>query len=213
MKRLPKTKNSPVIRTDFTDDEAWRSICEAIEQLDTELFEFKAYVEYIEEPEYAGLSSELLRALVPPEWAHSFLFVVDRVSPSQTHEYQSYQLEVSPSAPWHPGQSLSLVWVPTEAGMGPDAPPHSVTCQFVLFGPYATQADAQADHSPEEDGATQAASAPPLTLSTDLTAAPPEAVAYTLPAALTPGYYVAVGSTDLGGFASGSSSWVVEMAV
>jgi hypothetical protein len=142
----------------------------------------------------------------------AILFVVDRVSPSQTHEYQSYQLEVSPSAPWHPGQSLSLVWVPTEAGISPDVPPHSVTCQFLLYGPYATQADAQADNSPEEDGATQAASAPPLTLSTDLTAPPPSAVTYTLPAALAPGYYVVVGSTYLGGVASGSSSWVVEVA-
>ena len=145
----------------------------------------------------------------------ALLFVVQRAFPAQTHQYQSYQLEVSPSAPWPPGQSLSLLWVPTEAGIGPDAPPHSVTCQFSLYGPYATQADAQADQSPQEDGGTLAASAPPLALSTDLAAAPPEAVAYALPAALAPGYYVAVGSTDRGdtGFATSYSSWVVEVAV
>ena len=143
----------------------------------------------------------------------AILFVVQRAFPA--HGYQSYYLEVSPSAPWHPGQSLSLVWVPTGAGGGvvSDAPPHSVTCQFSLYGPYATQAEAQADHSPQEDGGTLAASAPPLALSTDLTAPPPPAVAYALPAALALGYYVAVGSTDLGdtGFASAWAPWVVAV--
>jgi hypothetical protein len=143
----------------------------------------------------------------------AILFVVQRVSPAeQGYRYQSYELVVTPSPPWHPRQSLSLWWVPTDAGIGPDAPPHSVTCQFLFYGPYATQANAQADHSPQDDGGTLAANGPPLTLSTDLTAAPPPAVAYVLPAALAPGYYVAVGSTDLGGFASTSSPWVVEVA-
>ena len=100
----------------------------------------------------------------------AILFAVQRVFPAQGHRFQSYDLEVTPSAPWHPGQSLSLVWVPSDASIGPDAPPDSVTCQFLLYGPYATQADAQADNSPQDDGATQAASAPPLALSTDLTA-------------------------------------------
>jgi len=142
----------------------------------------------------------------------AILFAVQRVFPAQMHRFQSYQLEVSPSAPWHPGQSLSLVWVPTDAGIGPDAPPHSLTCQFLLYGPYATQADAQADQSPQEDGGTLTASAPPLALSTDLTAAPPSAVAYALPASLAPGYYVAVGSAGWGDTGGGFSSvWVAQV--
>jgi hypothetical protein len=82
----------------------------------------------------------------------------------------------------------------------------------LLYGSYATQADAQADHSPQDDGATQAASAPPLALSTDLTAPPPEAIAYALPASLAPGYYVAVGSAGWGDTGGGFSSvWVVQV--
>jgi hypothetical protein len=52
----------------------------------------------------------------------AILFVVQRVFPAQGHRFQSYELEVSPAAPWHPGQSLSLVWVPTDAGIDPDTP-------------------------------------------------------------------------------------------
>jgi hypothetical protein len=117
MKCLPKTKDSPVIRTDFTDDEAWQSICEAIEQLDTELFEFKAYVEYIEVPEYADMSSEELRALVPPGWDHSFMFVVDRVAlshPEQPilvvdlYDEPGRTFRVIPSEMWAVENNLSI---------------------------------------------------------------------------------------------------------
>jgi hypothetical protein len=52
----------------------------------------------------------------------AILFAVQRVFPAQGQRFQSYDLEVTPSAPWHPGQSLSLVWVPSDAGIGPDAP-------------------------------------------------------------------------------------------
>jgi hypothetical protein len=145
----------------------------------------------------------------------ALLFVVQRAFPSQTHTYQSYQLEVTPSSPWHVGQSLSLVWVPNTAQIGPDAPPRSVTCQFSLYGPYATQAAAQADqHEAGQGNGTLAASAPSLTLSTDQAAPAPTPVAYTLPNALAPGYYVAVGTVGAGDTsATGGSSaaWVAEV--
>jgi hypothetical protein len=143
----------------------------------------------------------------------AMVFAVNRALPSQIHTYQSYQLAVTPSAPWHPGQSLSLQWVPIEEEVSPDAPPTSIMCQFSLYGPYATRADAQADHSPQEDGTTLADSAPPLALSTALGAPAPPPVAYVLPVAVTPGYYVAVSAADLGDIGGGGSSlWVVTVA-
>jgi hypothetical protein len=117
MKCLPKTKDSPVIRADFKDDEVWQSICEAIEKLDTELFEFKAYVEYIEGPEYAGLSSEELRALVPPGWDRTFMFVVDGVAlshPEQPilvvdlYDEPGRTFRVIPSEMWAVENNLSI---------------------------------------------------------------------------------------------------------
>lgn len=145
------------------------------------------------------------------------LFAVQWAFPAHMHTYQSYTLEVVPSAPWHPGQSLSLLWVPSEAQGGPDEPPVSVTCLFSLYGPYATQADAQANAVhvavPPGDVAMLAGSAPPLTLSTDRSALAPAPVAYVLPTALAPGYYVAIGLASEGDSAGGASvSWVVEVA-
>jgi hypothetical protein len=143
----------------------------------------------------------------------AILFAVQRVFPSQTHTYQSYDLEVTPSSPWHPGQSLSLEWVPSAALMtGPEEPPRSVTCQFSLYGPFATRAAAQADLG-LGNGVPLAASAPPLTLSTDVAAPAPAPVAFALPNALAPGYYEVVGSAvGAGDYLGGSSgSWVAEV--
>jgi len=79
MKPLPRTKNAAVIRTDFSDERAWESICEAIVRPDPEEG-FQAYVEFISDPEYAGLTVDQLLSLNPRASGHRFLFMVDRVS-------------------------------------------------------------------------------------------------------------------------------------
>lgn len=158
----------------------------------------------------------------------AIVFVVQWAMPEQMHTYQTYSPEVTPAPPWHPGQSLSLQWVPDEAGQtGPeDAVPRAVMCTFLLFGPYATRTAAQADATaplPAADpssndrytlyGSAPAVSAPPLTLST-AQGTEPAPVTYTLPTALAPGYYVAVGLADDANAGGGgaSVSWVVEVA-
>ncbi len=135
------------------------------------------------------------------------------------HTYQSYQLEVSPALPWHLGQPLTLSWMPTSAGLSVGEPPRSVTCHFWLYGPYTTRSLAEAYQPeltsgvPDDSGGTAvggtmpAAGAPPLALSTDRGAAAPAPVAYALPDALAPGYYVAASFVDNAG-----TSWVAEVA-
>lgn len=139
---------------------------------------------------------------------------LQRVLPS--YIYHEYSLVVTPSPPWHPGQTLNLLWEPDDAS-GSDKPPPSVTCAFTLYGPYTTQADAQADQdgsAPGGGGVPLAASAPPLVLSTDVWAAAPSPVAYALPNVLAPGYYIVIAAVDLGDSGGGaSSSWVAEVAV
>jgi hypothetical protein len=142
----------------------------------------------------------------------AIVFAVQRALPAQSHTFQLYTLEVTPSPPWHPGQSLSLLWVPSATQIGPGEPPRSVTCHFWLYGPYSTRAEAQAVGPEPENGGTLAASAPPLSLSTDLSAPAPSPVAYALPDALAPGYYVAVGFADAGSAGGASVSWVAEVA-
>jgi hypothetical protein len=62
MKNIPKTENSLVLRTDFSDNSAWESICAAIQD---PVGEFRAYVECVSDPEYDGLTVEQLTALFP----------------------------------------------------------------------------------------------------------------------------------------------------
>src|SRR5262245_15277126 len=78
MKPLPKTKHSLVLRTDFSDDAAWDAICVAIQEPNEE--GFKAYVDCISEPAYAGLTVEQLVVSAPKGGDHRFAFLVDRVA-------------------------------------------------------------------------------------------------------------------------------------
>ncbi len=79
MKSIPTPEDSLsslVLRTDFSDDAAWESICAAIRQ---PAGEFQAFVECLSDPAYEGLTVEQLIALVPED-SRSFMFVVDRTS-------------------------------------------------------------------------------------------------------------------------------------
>ncbi len=51
------------------------------------------------------------------------LFAIQRVWPGQMHTYQSYTIDVAPSAPWHPGESLSLHWTPSVTQIGSTSHP------------------------------------------------------------------------------------------
>lgn len=79
MKKLPKTKHSLVVRTDFLNEPAWRSICEAIREPQTE-DGFQAHVDFRSDPEYDGLTTDQLIELNPKDADRAFFFVVDRVA-------------------------------------------------------------------------------------------------------------------------------------
>jgi len=78
VKPLPKTKHSLVLRTDFSDDAAWEAVCAAIQEPNPE--GFKAYVDCISDPAYAGLTVEQLVALAPKGGDRTFAFLIDRVT-------------------------------------------------------------------------------------------------------------------------------------
>ena len=79
MKKIPKTENSLVLRTDFSNEVAWKSICAAIEKPDP-VDGFQAYVEFLSDPEYDGLTVEQLLTLDPQGSDHYFLFLVDQLA-------------------------------------------------------------------------------------------------------------------------------------
>jgi hypothetical protein len=77
MKDLPDIEDSLVLRTDFSDEAAWTRICSEIE---APVGEFRAYVTFVSDPEFAGLGIGELTSLGQrgPYWG--FMFVVDRVT-------------------------------------------------------------------------------------------------------------------------------------
>jgi hypothetical protein len=85
MNQLPKTTNPVVIRTDFEHQQTWETICELVRapvQNGSEMF--YAYVEFLEDNDYQNLTKEELLAIVPRDYNHSFLFVVDMAAIHQS---------------------------------------------------------------------------------------------------------------------------------
>lgn len=66
MKKIPKTKNPLVLRTDFSNQAAWETICAIIrEPVDN----FLAYVEFVNDVEYTGITKDQLLKLIPKNTA------------------------------------------------------------------------------------------------------------------------------------------------
>ncbi len=74
MKQLPKTKDAPVLRTDFSDQDAWDAIRQEIQQ---PADGFYANVEFIDDAGYSGAGKQELLELLPGGMGHSFIVVAD----------------------------------------------------------------------------------------------------------------------------------------
>ncbi|MEX2986312.1 hypothetical protein [Streptomyces sp. C36] len=70
---------TPVLRTDFSDQEAWEDIREAI-GTPTERDEFVADVTLFDDASCEGLTARELVALVPDDYDHALLVLVDDVA-------------------------------------------------------------------------------------------------------------------------------------
>jgi hypothetical protein len=79
MKPLPQTEAALVLRTDFSDDAAWKKICALIEK-PVGIFRFRAYVAFLDDPQYAGIDQEQLLALLPPNHDYTYIIVADRLA-------------------------------------------------------------------------------------------------------------------------------------
>jgi hypothetical protein len=55
MKALPRTRNSPLLRTDFADDSVWDALVAAVGE---PVGEFRAYVTPVSDPAFDGTSIE-----------------------------------------------------------------------------------------------------------------------------------------------------------
>ena len=77
MKQIPETEDSLVLRTDFSNSKAWQSVCASIEK---PVGEFRAYVDFIDDPQYDKLSPEQILSLIPENSDRTFIFIVDDVT-------------------------------------------------------------------------------------------------------------------------------------
>ena len=79
MKQISETENPLVLRTDFSYQAAWERIC-AIIQKPVGVFRFRANVEFVDDAEYAGLTKDQLLELIPKDYSHSFIVIVDQTA-------------------------------------------------------------------------------------------------------------------------------------
>src|SRR5579863_1932866 len=78
MPNIPKTSNSPLIRTDFSDEAAWREIVVAARQTNED--GFRAYFDVIDDVAFDGASPEDLAAAASAMGSHSLLIVADKIT-------------------------------------------------------------------------------------------------------------------------------------
>jgi hypothetical protein len=76
-KQLPTTRQSLLLRADFSDDASWRSICAAIQ---APVGDFRAYVECVSDRAFDGITVSDVLSFLPESWDHSFLFLADRIA-------------------------------------------------------------------------------------------------------------------------------------
>jgi len=114
VKCIPKTKDSLVLRTDFSDEKARGAICAAIRE---PVAEFRAFVDLVTDPEYDGITAEQLLLLIPQGWDHTFIFIVDRIALSHPehpilvvdlYTEPGRTFRVIPSSMWGVENNLSL---------------------------------------------------------------------------------------------------------
>ena len=65
------------LRTDFSDVAAWESLCAAVRK---PVGDFQAYVDFISDPEYDGITTSQAISLIPADSNRTFFFIIDRLA-------------------------------------------------------------------------------------------------------------------------------------
>jgi Domain of unknown function (DUF6924) len=81
MKQIPQTEDPLILRTDFSDDAIWQAICREIKK-PVGVFGFRANVEFLNNAQYAGMTKQELLQVLPHNYNHSFIVMVDQTAVS-----------------------------------------------------------------------------------------------------------------------------------
>ncbi len=85
MKPFPDAEHPAVLRTDFTDDQTWSSLCGLISSpIGKE--GFLASVAFVDDPCFADVPPETLRDRIPGNHRHSFIVIADRTTFAETEQ-------------------------------------------------------------------------------------------------------------------------------
>lgn len=76
-KRIPATENPLVLRTDFSDEPAWKSLCKALQDPDDE---FSPSLDFVSDPTFDGLTAAKLPSILSEDSSHTFAFIVDHTA-------------------------------------------------------------------------------------------------------------------------------------
>ena len=79
MKQIPKTVNALVLRSDFSNQAIWDEICRIIREPIGD-WHFLANVNFFDDIEYADITKAQLLELIPKDYNHTFIIVVDRTA-------------------------------------------------------------------------------------------------------------------------------------
>ena len=113
---LPHTEQSLVLRTDFSDDGGWESLCEEIRRPEPENG-FQAYVDCVSDRQFEGVTPAQIVAMASDGFEKSFVFLVDRMTiENEEHPLVVIDLfaepgrmfRVIPVAMWSVENNLSL---------------------------------------------------------------------------------------------------------
>lgn len=116
LKKIPITKDALVLRTDFTDDRKWTTVCDLIKE-PSKNDAFVAYVEFLSDRIFEGLIVDDLINKIPEKYPHSFIFVIDSVTIKNSefpvlcvdvYENVGQTFRVIPSEMWGIENNLSL---------------------------------------------------------------------------------------------------------
>lgn len=78
--RIPPTENSLMVRTDFSNQKAWKHLVgDARESADPFIFN----MEIIDDRANSGATAEQIMTALPPEYPHSFIVIADSDSMSE----------------------------------------------------------------------------------------------------------------------------------
>jgi hypothetical protein len=116
MKPIPITTQALVLRTDFVDEVSWQKICTAIEAPEP-VDGFRASVTFISDLAFVGITPQQVLDVIPVDFPHTFLFIVDSHSLAQAetpvlvldlYAERGRTFRVIPAAIWGVENNLSL---------------------------------------------------------------------------------------------------------